>query len=341
MPVRNAAPWLPEALDSIRGQTLRDLEIVAVDDGSTDESRAILEAAARKDPRIRVRETGAAPGLVSALNRGVAESRAPLVARMDADDVSTPDRLEKQVALLARRPDLAGVSSRVEIFTAEGEVRDGTLRYEAWLNSLSTPEQISRERFVESPLPHPSVVVRRRVLLDAGGYRDVDGPEDYDLWLRLLGSGHRFAKVERVLLRWRDHPRRASRTDLRYSRDRFLGTKARALDRDVLSAGSPWVLWGAGPTGRKLARLLEHWHHRPEVVVDIDPRKIGRSRRGRPVIAPDELERRLARGSVERSDETRRALVLVAVARWGARDLIRDRLDRMQLQEGVDYWCLA
>src|SRR5262245_50060119 len=110
MPVRDAGATLGEAMDSLLAQTFRDFEIVAVDDGSTDDSRARLEAYAARDARVRVL-AGPAQGLVAALERGRAACRAPLIARMDADDVAAPERLARQVALLEARPELGLVAT--------------------------------------------------------------------------------------------------------------------------------------------------------------------------------------------------------------------------------------
>ena len=104
-------------------------------------------------------------------------------------------------------------------------------RYATWLNALCTPDAIRDALFVESPIAHPTAVITRAALDGVGGYRDTGGPEDYDLWLRLLLAGHRAAKVPEVLLSWRDSPRRLSRVDPRYHRRRFFATKVEHFAR--------------------------------------------------------------------------------------------------------------
>jgi hypothetical protein len=178
---------------------------------------------------------------------------------------------------------------------------------------------------------HPSVVVRRELLEAAGGWRDLGWPEDYDLWLRLLAVGTRFAKVERFLFFWRDHGARLTRTDPRYTVPRFLACKAHHLARGPLAGARRVVLWGAGQTGRRLAKHLLAEGVALDAVVDIDPAKIGRTLRGAPVIAPEALAVRLGDGVV----------VLAAVASRGARDLIRARLVALGLDEGRDFYCVA
>jgi glycosyltransferase involved in cell wall biosynthesis len=329
LPVRDAAPWLDAALASLARQTLDDFEVVAVDDGSRDGSAAILEGRADADPRLRVIRQPAL-GLVAALDRGLAACRAPLVARMDADDISHPRRLELQAALLAARPEVGVVSCLVRHFPA-GSVGEGARLYEAWLNSLTGHAAMARERFVESPLAHPSAMARRGVLEAAGGWRDAGWPEDYDLWLRLFAAGTVFAKVERVLLFWREHGARLTRTDPRYAVPSFLACKAHHLVRGPLAGARRVILWGAGRTGRRLAKLLVAGGARIDAVVDIDPAKIGGRLRGLPVIAPGALPALLDADAV----------VLAAVASRGARDLIRERLVALGLVEGRGFWCVA
>ncbi|MFM7100208.1 MAG: glycosyltransferase family 2 protein, partial [Verrucomicrobiota bacterium] len=150
LPVRNGMATLARALDSLRGQTLPDWELVAVDDGSADGTGEFLQAAARRDPRIRV-FSRPAQGLVPALNAGLAVARAPAVARMDADDEMLPTRLERQADWLERHPDVGLVSCRVE-FGGDRASAAGYARHVDWLNAQLTPEEMALRRFVEAPV---------------------------------------------------------------------------------------------------------------------------------------------------------------------------------------------
>jgi glycosyltransferase involved in cell wall biosynthesis len=302
---------------------------VAVDDGSEDGSGEVLERRARSDSRLRVIHQPPS-GLVPALNAGLDACTAPYVARMDADDVSHPRRLKLQAELLDRHPEVGVVSCLIRHFPRR-RVEEGFRLYEEWLNGLVTPEAIARERFVESPVAHPSAMVRRELLEGVGGYRDQGWPEDYDLWLRLIEGGAVFAKVERLLLFWRERRRRLTRVDPRYSIDRFLQCKAHFLARGPLRDCDRVVLWGAGKTGRRLASHLLARGVTPAAFVDIDPAKVGRRVRGAPVWAVEDLPELLG-GS---------AVVLAAVASRGARRLIRAELERLGLREGHDCWCVA
>ena len=220
----------------------------------------------------------------------------------------------------------------MEAFPAR-QVREGFRVYLDWLNGLVADADIRREIFVESPLPHPSVLFRKAIVEQAGGYQERGWPEDYDLWLRLCRRGARFAKVPEVLLAWREHAGRLTRIDGRYSLKNFLRTKAFYLVRGPLRGRDGVIIWGAGMHGRRLARRLEDYAAALAAFVDIDPRKIGRQRRGRPVIAPDEL-----RNWWERFENP---VLLAAVGARGARPLIRERLAGFGLLEGRDWWAVA
>jgi glycosyltransferase involved in cell wall biosynthesis/Tfp pilus assembly protein PilF len=256
LPFRNAARDLEECLASIASQTLDEYELVAIDDGSDDTSAEMIRTVAERDGRIILLSPGRC-GLVAALNLGVAAARAPLIARMDADDVMLPSRLEKQCAFLRANREIDVVGSQVEIFPT-ATLLAGYREYLRWQNGRLTPDEIDADLYVESPFAHPSVMIRRDALERAGGYLDGDFPEDYELWLRMAHAGCRMAKVGEVLLRWRDDPSRTSRTDPRYARDAFDRLRARylAADRRV-AAAREIVFWGAGrPTRRRAAHAM-------------------------------------------------------------------------------------
>jgi len=324
MPVRDAAATLRPCLRSIQRQTLGDWEVVAVDDGSGDGSTEILRAFAAADPRIRVLEPGRV-GLVPALNHGVAAARAAVIARMDADDLMHRERLRLQTAFLEANPDIALVGSRVRLFS-RSPIRAGYREYVRWQNRCVTPAQIATNLYVESPLAHPSVTIRRAALDSVGGYSDGAFPEDYELWMRLHRAGHRMAKLPRALLAWRESHDRTSRVDPRYSRDAFDALRARFLPGEPGVRDAPeLVVWGAGRKTRRRVGLLAGHGIRPSAWVDIDSRKIGRPAEGLPVHPPEWLDR------------APRPFVLVYVTSHGARDLIADRLEQWGYRLGHDY----
>jgi len=326
LPVRDAAATLDDALGSLVAQTFGDLEILAVDDRSSDGSGEKLRAWSREDPRVIALDSPGR-GIVGALNHALAHARGRIVARHDADDVALPERLAAQRDLLVRLGGGHVVSCLVETFPQEG-LGEGMRRYERWVNGLVRHEDIRRELFVESPVPHPTAVLFARDLRRLGGYRDPGWPEDYDLWLRACAWGFRFEKVPATLLRWRDGRMRHSRVSPVYARDRFLAAKAHHLPALWLDGRREVRIWGAGAVGGRLARLLAGEGVRVCEFVDVDPRRIGRTRRGVRVIPPDRLERE-------------GPPLLVAVGSRGARESIRAHLDAHAWEEGGSYLVVA
>lgn len=334
LPVRDAAPWLAECLESVFAQTEAGFELLAVDDGSVDASRAMLEDAARRDPRVRVLETSEdGRGLVPALNVALAAARAPVLVRMDADDRMHAERLARQASALAADPSLFAVASRARAFPDE-EVRDGMRAYVEWQNALLHPDELARDRFIESPVVHPSVAMRtemaRRRL---GGWRDVGWPEDWDFFLRAFELGLRIARVPDVLLDWRQHDRQATRTGERYSADALVAARAAFLARRLrpeADAGRMvWIL-GAGPVGKELVKALARVGLVADGLADVDPRKIGGVVRGAgrrwTVVEHARLQAM-----------TPRPFAVSAVAGAAARQRVRAELARWGWAEGVDF----
>jgi glycosyltransferase involved in cell wall biosynthesis len=331
IPCYNTADTLKEALESLRSQTFADFEIVAVDDGSTDDTAAILKAWQAQDERLHVIHQAHA-GIIAALNSGLSACQAPLVARLDSDDRCYPERLACQAAFLEAHPDVDVAGCLVQGFPPD-QVREGYRIYMEWLNSLVTDGDIRREIFVESPLAHPSVIFRRSVIEQAGGYQERGWAEDYDLWLRLYLDGARFGKVPQVLLAWREHPERLTRLDSRYSLENFLRAKAYYLARGPLAGRSAVMIWGAGMLGRRLSKHLLRQGVPLSAFIDIDPRKIGRTRRGLPILGPEKL----AGWWREQSQPA----LLAAVGSRGAREIIRANLRKLGLLEAEDWWAVA
>lgn len=328
LPFRNAGATIEAALSGIMACPDPSLEVLAVDDGSLDAGPHLVRAWAQRDPRlVALRSSGS--GLVAALNQGLSAAHGELLARMDADDLCHPERLDRQRAELLRCPQLALLGSRVRAFADGGAVGEGLTRYVAWQNSLLSPDDHRRELFVESPLCHPSIMVRRAALSAVGNYQESGGPEDYELFMRLDRAGYQLAKLPETLLSWRHTAGRATFSDVRYSLPRMRAAKAPFLAQRLAQVDKRRkVLWGAGPTGKRLARELGLHGFHVDCFVDIDPRKIGAHSRGRSIMPPDSL-----------SAET--DVVVAAVGARGVRELIRPDLMARGFVEGVDAFFAA
>lgn len=325
LPVYNAAATLGATLDSVLAQSFHRFELLIVEDGSEDDSPAIAAAYARRDPRIRVLQPGR-QGQVGAMNSGLHAARAPIVARMDADDRMYPERLACQYRHLQAHPELTLVGSRVRLTPPE-RIQDGFREYIRWQNHCCSRRAIADAIYIELPIAHPTVMFRRAAVLGLGGYREGPFPEDYELLLRLHHHGHLMEKLPAIHLDWHESAGRLTRTDPRYAREAFDQVRAAYLACDPrLQEGRPLVIMGAGRRTRKRAQhLLEHGYPL-QAWVDIDPRKIGNRIRQRPVVAPEWLAGR-----------TPKPLVLCYVNNHGARDQIRPVLEAMHYREGRDY----
>lgn len=331
LPIYNAATTLWLTLESMRRQRFAHFEVIAINDGSTDNTPEILDTFAKKETRLQVIHTKHA-GLINALNTGLAHAQSPYIARCDADDVIHPDRLQLQYDYLQSHSNIAIISSRIQCFPRP-QIATGFYMYEHWLNSLHTSHDIARDMFVESPIVHPSIMIRKSALETVGGYCDFGWAEDYDLWLRLHLAGFKFAKLPQTLHFWRESANRLTRQDGRYSVQNFLKAKAHYLKKGPFANDPRTIIWGSGQMGRRLCKHLVSEGVEILAFVDIDPKKIGNTRQGAPIIAPETLPKVW--------QENRTPLILAAVPARGARQLIRQRLRAFKMVETRDFLCVA
>jgi hypothetical protein len=262
------------------------------------------------------------------------ESQGDLLARLDADDFAYTGRLQQQAKFLRNHPNLAACGTRVRIRRrVDGRVLDpdpGYAAYEDWLNGLTTPEAIARERFIDSPVANPSKMIRRSVLERFEGYLDRPWAEDYDLWLRLLGGGERIGKVDELLLDWYDSDRRTTRTHDRYSQASFIRAKAHYLARLPLVIEQGLSICGAGPIGKRLVRFLLDEQVEVHAFYEVSEKRIGQSIHGIPV----------RDGNLSFGDAIGTVLVS-AVGVPGGRDKIRGLAAEAGFVEGEDFFCAA
>ena len=346
MPARNAADTIGPALRSLQEQTLSEFRCIAIDDGSTDATAEVMRATVRHDPRFEI--VSQEPlGIAETLRRAALLCAEPLLARQDADDVSHPERLARQRDFLLAHPEIGLVATGV-ITQSDRESTAGWKRYERWMDEAHAPREIANALWVESPFAHPTVMMRREAYDAAGGYRSDGFPEDYDLWLRMNRVSIRLAKLPDRLYRWTDRPDRASRTLPEYTTQRFLECRAHHLRRHLGSR--PVVIWGAGRDGKRASKQLLSEGLALDGFLDIDPRKIGRTVRNRPVWSASEWLRQAPRRASGEDAGARTELpplvedhpiVLAAVGTEGARELIRERLEQLGWIEGEDFLCIA
>jgi glycosyltransferase involved in cell wall biosynthesis len=263
MSVYNGQAFLSEAIESILGQTLREFEFVVIDDGSTDRTAEILGEYASRDGRLRVLRHEN-KGRATSLNAGIGLATGKYIARMDADDVAMPYRLEEQVDFLERHAEVGLVGGAIELINATGLV----------VKTARPPLEDAEIRSVMlryNPMFHPTVVIRKEVVLAAGGYRKaLLDADDYDLWLR-MSERSRLANLGTTMVKYRVHSGQVSIRNLEHQTQCVLAARAAAMQRkrgmpDPLSGVeeiTPHVLEKLGVTAAEAQEALlgayEYW----------------------------------------------------------------------------------
>lgn len=323
LPVHNGGEYLAQAVESVLSQDYRNLELLLIDDRSTDGAIKVL---GKDDPRLKIFKSKGR-GVVDAFNTGFALSRGAFIARMDADDISLPVRINCQLDYLAGNPSVDIAGCCVDIFSEDG-IQGGLQRYQRWLNAVCEPEQVRQQIFIESPLPNPGLMFRREALQCLGGYRKNQWPEDYDLLLRADAANMLMGKPGPILLRWREHKSRLTHNDPLYDRQNFMCAKAHFLVHHRLQ-GRSVIIWGAGPTGRQMFDLITSEGGGIEGFIEVHPRRIGGQKRGLPVWPIDKVE------------DLGDSMLIVAVGAAGAREEITAYLREHDKRAGEDYLFVA
>ena len=254
MAVHNSAPYLREALASVRWQSLTDWECICVDDGSTDETPSILQDFANQDSRFRIFRQEKS-GIVPALTLGDGQARSDIIARMDSDDVMVPSRLEIQYSYLKAHPECVGVGANVQLIDPMGSpievskyAQDHAEIEHRLLNSLG------------GTLAHPTLMMRRQAAIDAGGHRpEYPWSHDADLLMRLAQIG-KLANLSEVLLLYRQHTKNSCTT-----KKIEIRTELRSLLREqheIRDMTMPWELDQSLAKPKKQSSMVGKWARR-------------------------------------------------------------------------------
>lgn len=231
LPVFNTEAFLRESVESILSQTFTDFEVIAINDGSTDRSKEILMSFS--DSRLKIIDNDGNRGLINTLNRGIALAKGTYIARMDADDIASPDRLAQQWLYLNENPSVALLGGFAELI-------DSNNKSFMLCQVPQSHDEIVSKIFSANCFVHPSVMFRANVVRDLGGYRDEAlHAEDYDLWLRII-EHYKVANLPAILVRYRIHPNQVSQ--------RKLGLQRAAADRARFDALARCRLNGRVPS---------------------------------------------------------------------------------------------
>ena len=254
MPVKNAAPFLRECITSILNQSETNWQLIAVNDGSTDESLSILNEFATADKRISVQQNQG-KGIIDTLRTAYSFSSGALITRMDADDRMPKDKLMvlKQNLLSRGQGHLA--VGLVQYFS-DDVLQGGYQYYEAWLNGLTSKGNNYSDIYRECVIPSPCWMAYKEDLDMSGAFNSDTYPEDYDLCFRFYSEGLKPIPCSEVLHHWRDHAARSSRNDPNYADNRFLELKLKWFLKLDYDPTKTLVVWGAASKGKALAKSL-------------------------------------------------------------------------------------
>ena len=273
IPFKNTDQYLTECLDSIRNQTYRDWEVLAVNDHSTDESFDILTSYAQQDNRIKVFQNQG-HGIIPALQTGYAQCQGNVVTRMDSDDIMKTNRLEVMVNSLLKHGTGHVAVGQVKYFSDRG-ISNGYERYEAWLNRLTATGTNFDELYKECVIPSPCWMTYREDFEKCQGFEPNRYPEDYDLTFRLYEHGLTIIPCDQVLHLWRDYDTRTSRTHEHYAQNYFLDIKLHYFLKLNYDPKRPLVVWGAGFKGKKIVKGLKK-RNLDFIWLCDNPKKIGK-----------------------------------------------------------------
>lgn len=321
LPFRNASATLDAGIASIAQQTYSNWNMLLIDNASTDESAEVATRWADRDPRITVLHESRI-GIAHALNTGLNHAQGAFIARMDADDISHPERLAKQVTYLDAHPEIGVLGTRTA-FSSTVEESRGMRAFVDWQNTIITPHEHFVKRFVDAPLAHPTVMFRLELVERHGAYSTHPLPEDHELWLRWMDAGVRFAKLPEQLLNWNDHTHRLSRTHANYSVDAFFTTKVKWLSKWLkrMLNGRPVIIAGTSALCRARVSLLESEGIFVGAYTDVQTREVP----GRAFVPHDRLP------------PAGEAFIVSFISQRGTGDRIAEYLASRGLVEGEDF----
>lgn len=323
MPIKNAGPFLVDCLESICDQDFKDWELIAINDHSTDNSKEILEAFAQKDPRISFQDNYG-KGIIDALQQAYNSAKGELIHRMDADDLMTTDKLSTLFEALKKEGRGTIATAKVQYF-AEEELSEGFQKYEEWLNEMVDQQDHWEHIYKECVIASPCWMIYREDLDRCEAFKPNRYPEDYDLVFRFYKYGLKVKAVDKVIHLWRDHAERSSRNHKHYQDNSFFTLKLHYffdLDRDL---NRPLLVWGAGPSGKRLAKMLKERKENFKWFSN-NPKKHGK-----------EIYGKLMR-SFKEIIQIDHPQIIITVAQKKAKKEILNFLHENDLKEKEDFW---
>lgn len=284
MPVYNGESFLIESIESILKQTFKNFEFIIINDGSTDSSLNIIRKYAAQDSRIQVIDRQN-KGLVVSLNEGISLAKGKYIARMDADDISLPERLEQQFEYLENNPEITILGTYIEAFGNEGEEAELT---NLWFNEKLISDNIHKKFSIGCPIAHPTVMMKTEFVKAEKYSYKYTIIEDYELWMRALKKGYKIANLDKVLLKYRVHNN--SKSKLEKGRIKLKQRVACKLENFFDIKKRDVLVWGAGFGGEVFTDYIKNseWRNKINILAVVDKTKEGYIN-GIEIIKPNEI----------------------------------------------------
>ena len=254
IPYKNPNPFFKECLNSIINQTYKNLQIILVNDHSTDDSEKTAIKYQKLDSRIKtIKNKG--NGIIDALNTGVKVANGKFITRMDSDDIMMDNKIAelRTLLLISGRQHIS--LGCVKYFASEKELGDGYIKYSKWLNNLTTNSKNYSEIYKECTIPSSNWMMFKKDFEKISGFSNLKYPEDYDFAFRVFYNRIKIINTKKITHLWRDHPRRISRNSGNYKYVNFIPIKIKNLVVNELN-NHDLVLWGAGSKGKSVAKEL-------------------------------------------------------------------------------------
>ncbi len=323
MPVKNTSKYLAICINSILSQTYQNWELIAVNDGSSDNSFEILSSYANQDKRIKtLQNTG--EGIIDALRLAYKNSYGYFITRMDSDDVMPPDKLEVMINSLLLKKEGNIALGLVNYFSETG-ISEGYRKYEEWINQLTCKGENYKELYKECVIASPCWMVYRTDFEKCGAFNTNIYPEDYDLVFRFYEHNLKCIPSNKILHLWRDYPTRTSRTHEHYADSSFIEIKVYYFLKLNYIHTRPLVVWGAGKKGKLTAKLFIR-NKIPFFWICDNPKKIGKVIYNQKLLAVTAL------------DFIKNSQSIITVANPNAQKEIKNYLEQRNCQSMEDYF---
>jgi glycosyltransferase involved in cell wall biosynthesis len=287
MPVKNAAPYIEECIQSIIKQTFTNWELIAINDHSTDSSTEIISKHSALDARIKLHHN-IDNGIIAALKLAYLKSNGSFITRMDADDIMSLNKLSALLNHLQVKGKGWVATGCVKYFSSNKNLNEGYQQYENWINALTKKENNYTQIYKECVIPSPCWMLNKTDFDKIGAFNSSIYPEDYDLAFRIYYGGIQITGVKDVLHLWRDYPERTSRNDPNYSNNAFPLIKTHYFIKHELKNNEDLILWGAGKKAKAIAKIfigkkiIFRW-------ITNNPKKIGKEIYGKKIINTDKI----------------------------------------------------